>query len=153
MNKQLFTCLLSSTVLLFTLSGCQTAAEKEAAAENKVENAQENLQEAKEETLTEAQKEANDAEWKIFKNNAETTIKNNEIRISALRVKMTQSGKKMDAVYASKIDAMELQNRNLKTRIDAYDKERGNWSSFKTEFGKDMDELGAALTGFVTNKD
>lgn len=151
MKKTTLPFLLSMSILL-TLNACQTAAEKEAEAEIKVETAQENLQNAKEETLTDAQQKANDAEWKIFKNNAETTIKNNEIRIAELRVKMTKSGKTMDAVYASKIDAMELQNKNLKNRIDTYDKEKGNWSAFKTEFGQDMDELGKAIAGFVTNK-
>ncbi|MBW0179227.1 hypothetical protein [Sediminibacterium sp.] len=152
MKKTTLPFLLSVSMLL-TLNACQTAAEKEAAAEIKVETAQENLQDAKEETLTDAQQQANDAEWKIFKNNAETTIKNNDIRIAELRVKMTKSGKTMDAVYASKIDAMELQNKNLKSRIDTYDKEKGNWSAFKTEFGQDMDELGKAIAGFVTSKD
>jgi len=152
MKKTTLPFLLSVTMLL-SLNACQTAAEKEAAAEIKVENAQENLQDAKVETLTEAQKQANEAEWKIFKNNAEATIENNKIRIAELRVKMTKSGQKMDAVYASRIDAMELQNKDLKTRIDTYDTEKGNWSAFKTEFGKDMDELGKAIAGFVTKKD
>ena len=152
MKKHVFASLLSIG-LLFTLNACKTAAEKEADAEVKVENAQTNLEDAKQETITDAQQQANEAEWKIFKNNAETTIENNKIRIAELRVKMTKSGKTMDAVYASKIDAMELQNKNLKTRIDTYDKEKGNWSAFKTEFGKDMDELGKAIAGFVSKKD
>lgn len=151
MNKQIVICLLTASTLLFTLNGCKTAAEKEADAANRVKNAKEDLTDAKQATITEAQVQASDAEWKIFKNNAETTIKNNEIRIAALRVKMTTSGKKMDAEYAKRIDAMQTQNEALKARIDTYDKERSNWSAFKTEFGKDMDELGQALTGFVTN--
>lgn len=151
MNKRIFIGLLFATTLLFTLNSCKTAAEKEADAATKVENAKEDLSDAKQETITEAQAEASDAEWKIFKNNAETTIKNNEIRIAALRVKMTKSGQKMDAEYARRIDAMQTQNESLKARIDKYDKERSNWSAFKTEFAKDMDELGQALTGFVTN--
>jgi chromosome segregation ATPase len=151
MNKKFILGLLSVTLLLFTAVGCKTAAEKEADAANNVENAKEDLSNAKKETITEAQTQASDAEWKIFKNNAETTIKNNEIRIAALRVKMTKSGQKLDAEYAKKIDAMQTQNQTLKARIDKYDKERSNWSAFKTEFGKDMDELGQALAGFVTN--
>ncbi|TDO25705.1 hypothetical protein [Sediminibacterium goheungense] len=152
MKKNLFASVLSITIL-FAIHGCKTAAEKEEAAEIKVENAQTDLKDAKEATITDAQKEATDAEWKIYKNNAETTIANNEIRIAELRVKMTKSGKTMDAVYASKINAMQVQNKNLKARLDAYDKEKGNWASFKTEFGNDMDELGKAIAGFVTKKD
>jgi len=150
MNKKTIICLLSATMLFFTINGCKTAAEKEADAATNVENAKEDLSDAKKETLQEAQSQASDAEWKIFKNNAEATIKNNEIRIAELRVKMTKTGQKMDVEYTKKIDAMQTQNQTLKARIDKYDKERSNWSAFKTEFGKDMDELGQALTGFVT---
>lgn len=152
MKQQLFASLLSIS-LLFTLNACKTAAEKEAEAQIKVENAKTDLEDAKQETITDAQQQANDAEWKIFKNNAETTIENNKIRIAELRVKMTKSGKKMDAVYTAKIDAMELQNKNLKTRIEQYEMTQGNWSSFKIEFSKDMDELGQAIAGFVSTKD
>lgn len=152
MKPQVFASLLSIS-LLFTLNACKTAAEKEAEAQVKVENAKTDLEDAKQETITDAQQQANDAEWKIFKNNAETTIENNKIRIAELRVKMTKSGKKMDAVYTAKIDAMELQNKNLKTRIEQYEMTQGNWSSFKIEFSKDMDELGQAIAGFVSTKD
>lgn len=151
MNKQIFVFLLSASTLLLTLNSCKTAAEKEADAVTKVENAKEDLSDAKKETITEAQTQATDAEWKIFKNNAENTIKNNEIRIAALKVKISKSGQKMGAEYAKRIDAMQTQNEGLKAKIDKYDKERSNWSAFKTEFGKDMDELGQALSGFVTN--
>lgn len=150
MNKKTIIYLLSATMLFMTINGCKTAAEKEADATTNVENAKEDLSDAKKETIIEAQSQASDAEWKIFKNNAEATIKNNEIRIAELRVKMTKSGQKLDAEYAKKIDAMQTQNQTLQARIDKYEKERSNWSSFKTEFGRDMDELGQALAAFVT---
>ena len=66
---------------------------------------------------------------------------------------MKKSGKTLDAVYEQRIDTLEKKNRDLKARVDAYDKSQSDWESFKREFNHDMDELGQAFKDLtVDNK-
>lgn len=66
---------------------------------------------------------------------------------------MKKPGKTLDPLYKSRIDALELKNQELKSRLEAYEKNQSNWETFKREFNHDMDELGVALADFtVDNK-
>ena len=46
-----------------------------------------------------------------------------------------------------RIDTLEKQNNDLKTKIETYDQSQSNWESFKREFNHDMDELGKSFEG------
>jgi len=92
-------------------------------------------------------------EWATFKSDAEITIRNNEIRIGELREKLQKQGTLLDPMYERRIETLEQQNRDLKKRIEDYEKTQSDWETFKREFKHDMDELGKALKGlFVDNE-
>ena len=66
---------------------------------------------------------------------------------------MKKPGNTLDALYAKRIETLEQKNRDLRTRMDAYEKSESDWEVFKREFNHYMDELGQALTDFtVDNK-
>jgi hypothetical protein len=121
------------------------------AANENVEDAKEELKEAQQEAHTEAVKVANAEEWNAFKTESEVKIKDNQIRIDELKVKMKKPGQTFDAMYAKNIENLEQKNRDLKTRIGAYETNQSDWESFKREFNHDMDEVGQALRDLTVN--
>jgi hypothetical protein len=150
--------IITLTVSAMLISGafftsCKSPAQKEDAAKAKVEDAKKDLNAAQNNSNAEAQKVATAEEWKTFKSKSEVRIRDNEIRIAELTAKMKKPGKIFDSMYEKKIDAIEQQNRDLRARMDAYEKSHSDWESFKTEFNHDMDELGKALKDItVDNK-
>ena len=64
---------------------------------------------------------------------------------------MKKTGKVVDAVYAENIAVLEQKNRDMRARVDAYEKSQNGWDSFKREFDHDMDELGQALKDLTVN--
>ena len=133
------------------LSSCQSSAQKAETADIKVEDAKKDLKDAEKAAVAANQQAANAEEWRVLKSETEIKIKNNETTIAELNAKMKASGKTLDAVYAKSIGALEQKNRDLKMRMDAYEKGPSSWSSFKEEFNHDMDELGAALKDLTVN--
>ena len=135
------------------LTGCQSPAQKEASARDNLKEAKQDLKDVQKDANAEAQKLANAKEWETFKSDAEITIRNNEIRIADLRVKLNKQGTMLDPMYEKKIETLEQQNRDLKKRIEDYEKSQSDWETFKREFNHDMDELGKALKDItVDNK-
>ena len=141
-------------------SSCQSSIQKQEAAQAKVKDATQDVQDAKQD-LNAAKKDANAAaqvvataeEWEAFRNESELKIKANEIRITELNVKMKKPGEIFDAIYEKKITSLEQQNREMRTRLVAYEKSQSNWDSFKREFNHDMDAIGQALKDLtVDNK-
>lgn len=135
------------------LTGCQSPAQKEAAARDNLKEAKQDLKEVQNDANAEAQKLADAKDWETFKSDAEITIRNNEIRIAELRIKLKKEGTMLDPMYEKKIETLEQQNKDLKKRIDYFEKNQSDWETFKREFNHDMDELGKALKDLtVDNK-
>ncbi len=134
-------------------TSCKSPAEKADDAQAEVQDAQQDLNEAQNEANTEAEKVATAEEWQMFKTEAEAKIRSNEVRINELTIQMNKPGEVFDALYKKRIQTLEQQNRDLKNRIDAYDRSHTDWETFKREFNHDMDELGEALKNLtVSNK-
>ena len=152
MKKSIFVLMLTATIMtggVFT--GCQSSSQKADSAENKVQDAKQDLKKAENDAIVANQKAAEAEEWRIFKTDTEMKIKSNDTFIADLKAKMKTAGKKMDAVYSASIDALEQKNKDLKARLDNYEKNQSDWASFKREFNHDMDELGQALKDLTVN--
>jgi len=135
------------------ITGCQTTAQKQDAAQAKVKEARQDLNAAKEDANAIGQELATAEEWAIFKSESEVKIRDNEVRINELTVRMKKPGEVFDELYAKKIANLELQNKEMRNRLTAYEKSQTNWETFKREFNHDMDELGKALKDLtVDNK-
>jgi DNA repair ATPase RecN len=134
-------------------TSCQSSIQKQEAAQAKVRDAKQDLNAAQKDAKAAAQVVATAEEWKAFRSESELKIRDNEIRITELNVKMKKPGEIFDALYAKKIANLEQQNKDMRARLEAYEKSQSNWESFKREFNHDMDAIGQALKDLtVDNK-
>jgi len=134
---------------LALLSGCMSNDQKKEDAQNKTQTALENLNTAQNNEHKVAQKVASEEELKTFKLESELKIKNNEVSIAKLKLKMNKPGSALDEVYARRIDSLQLKNQNLKTRIGNYEKTHTDWGKFKSDFNRDLNQLGKTLNSLT----
>ena len=130
---------------LVLLNSCMSNDQKKEDARNKTQTALENLNTAQNNENKVAQKVASEEELKTFKLESELKIKNNEVSIAKLKLKMNKPGSALDEVYASRIDSLQLKNQNLKTRIGNYEKTHTDWGKFKSDFNRDLNQLGKTI--------
>lgn len=146
MKKAFYTLVIATalaTGTLFTACKSTPSTPAEEAAQLKVDSAKQELKDA--------QKAATAEEWEAFKIESEEKIRINELSIADFKDRMKTSESQFDALYVEKIDKLEKQNKNLKARIENYEKRNNNWASFKSEFNHDMDELGIALKDIMVD--
>jgi len=134
---------------LALLSSCMSNDQKKEDARNKTQTALENLNTAQNNENKVAQKVATEEELKTFKLESELKIKNNEVSITKLKLKMNKPGSALDEVYARRIDSLQLKNQNLKTRIGNYEKTHTDWGKFKSDFNRDLNQLGKNLNSLA----
>lgn len=145
---QIFTVLVIETIL----TSCQTPEQKVNDAKENVKDANQDLKNMqKAESEAEAQKAANAESWRVFKNESEAKIRNNELVIDEMNTKMHSSGKKIQAVFEKKIAELKQKNNAMKVRVNNFENNQSDWESFKREYNHDMDELGRALKDFTVN--
>jgi len=139
-------------VLFFSLaliSSCMSNDQKKEDAQNKTQTALENLNAAQINENKVAQKVATEEELKTFRLESELKIKSNEVSIAKLKLKMNQPGSSLDEVYARRIDSLQLKNQNLKTRMGNYEKIHTDWGKFKSDFNRDLNQLGKTLNSLT----
>lgn len=154
MKKSIFA-LASIMVFAGTIvTSCKPKTAEEQESQEKVEDAKDNLAAAKD-SLSVARREATDEEWIAFKNASDSTIIANDMKIAALKLKIKNTGNKIDSSYQKSIYVIEQRNKNLKLKMDAYKNDvNSDWQSFKREFKHDTDEIGQALKDLtVDNKE
>jgi hypothetical protein len=104
--------------------------------------------------LKDARQEQQDSvtDYKLFKQQSEERIANNEKTIAAFKASRVAGKKQITESEQKMIDDLEQRNIDMRKKITEY-KENGkdNWAAFREEFNHDMDELGTALTGLTVN--
>jgi outer membrane murein-binding lipoprotein Lpp len=122
------------------LAGCQTPAQKVDAAQANVDSANSNLNNAK---------AALDAEYPAFKKNADEQIQDNDKKITMLRVKLAAAPASAGTdMRKQRVDSLEKENEDLKSRLYGYERERTDWVAFKVGFNHDRDKLNKAFVDF-----
>lgn len=145
--------LFSPIALLILVGGlfnsCMSDQQKKEAADAQVVIAVDNLDQVQKHADIFTAKVATAKELKTFKLESDLKIKNNEVLIAKLKLKMNEPGLVLDDIYAKRIDSLELKNRNLKTRMGDYERTHSNWSKFKNDFNRDLDDLGNKLKEYA----
>lgn len=137
--------------IIFT--GVWSSTKKQKAAQTNVMYANQDFIAEQEDANDLEQKVATADEWMTFKSESELKISDNEIRITQLNVKQKKPGEIFDELYENKIAILDLQNKDMKARLEAYEKIQSNWETFRHEFNHDMDVIRKALEGLtVDNK-
>jgi hypothetical protein len=134
-----------------SFTGCMSSDQKKEAAKAQVAAAEDNLSDVKYNAAVVEQKAATAEELKTFKLESELKIKNNEVSIVELKLKMKTPGSALDEVYAKRIDSLETKNKNMKTRMGDYEKIHSDWTKFKRDFNRDLDELGRKLKSLTVD--
>lgn len=125
-----------AAVMSISILACKSAAQKETAAKQNVAEANQDLENTK---------EKNAADWKVFKAEAEAKILSNDQRIAELKIKANKPGSTYNSVYKNRIEKLETQNNELKSRIKNYNSSQTDWQTFKSDFNREMDEVGKNL--------
>lgn len=146
---------LSSLLILILVFGCNPVKTKAEKAEENVAEAKENVAEAKE-NVAEAKENLEAAEEKYAVELIEMRIEaknkaiENEKSIAEIKTKIEKGDSTKRAELKKKITELEVTNEQLKQKIAAYQMDKGDdWTQFKANFKKDMDELGRSLKGFT----
>jgi chromosome segregation ATPase len=143
MKKILLTLTLASTILFgFLVTSCESTASKKKAEETKIEEAEQAIDEIEIEAAEDA---VSNDEWTSFKNDWQQMIDNNDKRIAEIRSNMNQSGKVINELRAKRIAELEQRNKDLRARLNQFEKNQSNWEQFKSEFQRDMDAIGDAF--------
>jgi hypothetical protein len=127
------------------LTGYLSSTQKQKAAQTKMLYAKGDLIAAQDDANEVAQNAATAEEWNTFRNESELKIRDNEIRIAELNVILKNPGEIFDAGNEKKIAILKLQNKDMKARLEAYEKIQSNWETFKREFNHDMITIGDEL--------
>ena len=127
-------------------TGYLLSTQKHKAAQTKMLFAKEDLIAAQEYANEAVKNTATPEEWNTFRNESELKIRENEIRIAELNVKLKKPAEIPDArQYEKKIAILELQNKDMKARLDAYERIQSNWEIFKRDFNHDITAIGNEL--------
>jgi hypothetical protein len=139
--------LCASTLMMsaILIGGCSTSAEK-------VENAQKDVTQANID-LDKANR-AYEEDIANYRAETDNKILANNKSIAEFNARIELEKKEAQADYRKKIVELEQKNSDMKKKLDDYKMTgKENWETFKTEFSRDMDELGKALSGFTKNND
>jgi Tfp pilus assembly protein PilE len=127
-----------SSVVMF--SSCNSSSEK-------VEKAEKNVVEAKNDL--QAANEAYMADMSKYKKQTSDRIAANQKSINEFNKRIVTEKKQAKVADQKKIAELEAKNKDMEKRMDDYQADgKENWEAFKSEFGKDMDELGNAFANF-----
>lgn len=129
----------------FLSIGCSSSSEKVTKAEDNVVEANKKLDE---------EKAAYQQDMKEFKIRSAEQIAANEKSIEEFNARIATQKMEAKAEYQKKIDELNTKNSDLKKKIADFNTDsKSSWELFKSEFSRDMDELGTAFKDFtVTNE-
>jgi hypothetical protein len=131
------------------LTSCMSSDQKKEDARNRTQVALDNLNSAQNNENKVDQKVATEEELKTFKLESDLKIKTNEVSIAKLKLQMNKSGSALDEIYARRIDSLQIKNQNLKTRMADYEKTHTDWGKFKSDFNRDLNQLGRSLNSLT----
>jgi hypothetical protein len=120
-------------------------------------NSPDNLKDDQSEILkAEAELKTANEEFRIDLENYRIEIENkisaNERAIEDFKISAAYNEKEDKSGYNKRIDEIEMKNMEMKRKLAEFKQDGSDkWKSFKTEFSRDMDELGKALKDLTVN--
>jgi len=144
MKKSILTFPATILTIAFVVISCASPEEKVEKAENEVVEANDKLDSA-----IKNYKE----DMAAYRIETANQIANNEKMIADFNLKIAKKKKAIKADYLEDIAALEKKNTDMKMKLNRY-KDDGNdkWRTFKSEFSKEMDDLGESIKD-LTSKD
>ena len=127
------------------VTSCGTPAEKVEKAQDNVVEANKDLQEANQAYLQEIE---------AYRVVTAKNIESNEKIIADFNLRIDKQKSAAKAEYQKRIAELEKKNSDMKMNIANY-KEEGqeNWNTFRTNFNRDMEELGKSIKEMSEDKE
>ena len=97
-----------------------------------------------EEVTEQTTSESKTSDWTMFKDGAEKTIASNDERIKVLKEKINKPGTpNLDKLRQNRIDALQEENTNLRSKILEYkaDEANSDWQKFKLDVQQQLDKI------------
>lgn len=124
-------------MLAVIVGACSSPTEKVEDAKTDVVEANKELDEANAEYVADMEK---------YRTETAEKITANEVIIQDLNTRIVSQKKDTQVEYKQKVAELEQKNMEMKKKMDDYKQDgKENWEKFKTEFNRDMDELGKAF--------
>lgn len=141
MKNSVVTCF----VVILSISvfnSCSSQTEEITKAEQEVKEANRNLELANKEYLEDIED---------YKRETEMKINSNKASIAKLRSEKKEANKELNQEKNEKIGELEERNNKMEQKMKAYQaNSNDNWEDFKSEFAREMDELGTSLNNLFT---
>jgi hypothetical protein len=151
MKKTIFTLAITAFIAGTVFTSCESSVKKTDIAEEKVQDAKNNELDAQI-NLNKAQQDSI-AEYKQFKKESEEKLAQNEKSIAEFKTRIAKEKKENKAEYEKKLAELEQKNTDMKKVLDDYKNEgKDKWTSFKTKFNHDMDEITNAMKNVTIEK-
>lgn len=145
MKRKSIVFLIMVTLLTIVLIGCNKGSENTIAAQNKLEN----------HNALVLENEKYLAEIESFRLQAAAGIAENDSLIRLHRANLKAASRHTNSYYINEIGELERQNRALESKMNAYpgkDEDKNNWTIFKEEFSRDMENLRASIKDLKVKK-
>jgi hypothetical protein len=148
MKKSVFTIVITMLIAGFMFISCQSSAKKVENAENNLQEARDGVAEAKLD-LNKSEREYN-TEYMEFRKASDEKIAAHEKSIAEFKTRIANEKLVNKVAYEKKLKELEQKNSDMKKKLDEYKEEsQDKWASFKSEFGRDLDDLGKAFKDFT----
>lgn len=88
------------------------------------------------------------AEIETYRLQTAASIAENDSLIRVHRANLKSASRHTNSYYINEIGELERQNRALESKMNAYpgkDEDKNNWTIFKEEFSRDMENLRASI--------
>jgi hypothetical protein len=141
--KSIPTYMLTLIFSAIILTSCNSPAEKVVLAEQKVSEANQELDAANAEYLEEVE---------LYRRETAARIAYNNESIAAFNKRIESEKTEARDEYRKTIKALEEKNTDMQKRLDSYKADgKDKWEVFKTEFSRDMDNLGKAFSDLTVS--
>lgn len=152
MKKNVFTLAATAFSAVVILTSCNSSSQKIDNAEDKLDDARESVIDAKSDLNMALQDSI--TEFQQIKTEFQNQIIANEKSIAGLKLSFEDASQENKILYEKKLAELEEKNTKLKIQLAEYNEgETDQWEKFKSEFKRDMDELGKAFSDFtIRNK-
>ena len=128
------------------LTGCSSPSQKEENAKEEVQEKKEDLVDAQQEATQASIVAANAEEWQEFKNATQARIDENQAVIAELRKRKRKANDEMtEEAYKIKIDEYQMANKQLRQRMDDYERNQSDWATFKEQYNRDLNQLSQSI--------
>ncbi|MHC1776509.1 MAG: hypothetical protein AB9834_13985 [Lentimicrobium sp.] len=132
---------LIASIVVAGFGSCESSAQRDTDAYVQEFNSRRGQESMRRDSSAIALKGVSTEEWEMFRIDSDKKLKDNEVRITDLKMKINRSGKKSDLTFAKWVYVLEQQNRFLKERIEVYPEIQSDWESFEFEINKDLEKL------------